>query len=60
MTDFFEEFTRLMKELYIRETTNVNFKDGLAISYSKLGETHTKLGNLNKALNFFEKCSDVT
>ena len=27
---------------------------GLAISYEKLGETHAALGNLNKALEFFE------
>jgi tetratricopeptide (TPR) repeat protein len=32
----------------------VNFKNGLAISYEKLGSTHTALGNLNKALTFFE------
>ncbi|MBK7475441.1 MAG: tetratricopeptide repeat protein [Haliscomenobacter sp.] len=32
----------------------MSFKNGLAISYSKLGETHTALGNLPKALTFFE------
>ena len=29
-------------------------KNGLAISYEKLGETHTALGNLTQALTFFE------
>ncbi|MBK7441319.1 MAG: hypothetical protein IPI65_07255 [Bacteroidetes bacterium] len=32
-----------------------DFKNGLAISYSKLGETHSSLGNLDKALEFFEE-----
>ena len=32
----------------------MSFKNGLAISYSKLGETHTALGNLTLALTFFE------
>jgi tetratricopeptide (TPR) repeat protein len=31
----------------------VEFKNGLAISYSKLGETHTSLGNLDKALELY-------
>ena len=30
-------------------------KNGLAISYSKLGETYTALGNLPQALTFFKK-----
>ena len=33
---------------------NVSFKNGLAISYSKLGETHSALGNLEKALTYYE------
>ena len=33
---------------------NPDFKNGLAISYSKLGETHSALGNLPQALTFFE------
>ncbi|MBL7782650.1 MAG: tetratricopeptide repeat protein [Saprospiraceae bacterium] len=31
----------------------MNFKNGLAISYEKLGSTHTKLGNLQQALKYF-------
>ncbi|MEO0873556.1 MAG: tetratricopeptide repeat protein, partial [Bacteroidota bacterium] len=33
---------------------NVSLKRGLAISYEKLGSTHSSLGNLNKALEYFE------
>jgi hypothetical protein len=49
--EFFEEYTRLEKELYEAYPNNVSFKNGLAISYAKLGETHTELGNLDKASN---------
>jgi tetratricopeptide (TPR) repeat protein len=54
---FYEDFTKLMKELYAAYPNNVEFKNGLATSYSKLGETHTSLGNLDKALSFHEKCN---
>ena len=33
----------------------MDFKNGLAISYEKLGSTHTSLGNLDKALSFYEE-----
>ncbi|MBK7441321.1 MAG: tetratricopeptide repeat protein [Bacteroidetes bacterium] len=39
---------------------NVSFKNGLAISYEKLGATHSSLGNLAKALEFFEKDIELT
>ncbi|MEZ4826582.1 MAG: hypothetical protein R3C61_09865 [Bacteroidia bacterium] len=32
----------------------MSFKNGLAISYAKLGETHTALGQLDRARAFFE------
>jgi tetratricopeptide (TPR) repeat protein len=35
-------------------------KNGLAISYEKLGETHSALGNLPMALTFFEKDIELT
>lgn len=34
-------------------------KYGLAVSYSKLGETHTALGNFDKALGFYEESSQL-
>ena len=57
---FFEERSRLGKELYEAYPQNVSFKYGLAISYSKLGSTHSALGNLDKALTFFEKDTQLT
>ena len=38
----------------------MSFKNNLAISYSKLGETHTALGNLDKALRFYEDYYKLT
>ena len=43
---YFEEYNRLEKELYAAYPENVSFKNGLAISFEKLGETYTALGNL--------------
>ncbi len=36
-----------------------DFKDGLAISYEKLGETHSALGNLPQAMTFFEEFTNT-
>ena len=33
----------------------MEFKKSLAISYGKMGTTQTSLGNLNKALDFYEE-----
>jgi Flp pilus assembly protein TadD len=44
----------LTKELYEAYPTNVGFKNGLAISYEKLGQTQSDLGNLEAALGYFE------
>ena len=53
--NFFEQYNLLTKELYEGSPNNVSFKNGLAISYAKLGETHSDLGNLQQALIFFEE-----
>jgi hypothetical protein len=42
---FFEKTKNLCEELYDAFPTNVSFKNDLAISYSKLGETQASLGN---------------
>lgn len=47
------------KELYTAYPQNEEFKHGLAISYSKLGETHRDLGNLQQALAFFEDYNNL-
>ena len=44
-----------MKELYGAYPQNVSFKNGLTVSCSKLGSMYMTLGNLDKALFFFEK-----
>ncbi|MCB9354185.1 MAG: hypothetical protein H6575_06430 [Lewinellaceae bacterium] len=49
----------MTKELYESYPQHVGFKDGLAISYSKLGSTHSALGNLEKALQFFEQYNQL-
>lgn len=38
---------------------NIGFKNGLAISISKLGSTHTSLGDLHQALIFFEQYNEI-
>ena len=52
---YFDEEMALFEELYASYPTNVGFKNGLAISYSKLGDTHSSLGNLEKALTYFDE-----
>jgi len=44
------------KALYDQDKRNVSFKNGLAISYSKLGEINTAQGNLEEALNYYNAC----
>jgi len=50
-----EERNTLLKELLEAEPDNAEIKNSLAISYEKLGSTHSSLGNLSKALEFFEQ-----
>jgi tetratricopeptide (TPR) repeat protein len=57
---YYEGRSELGKELYESNPQNVGFKNGLAISYSKLGETHSSLGNLDKALKYFEASFELT
>ena len=52
---FYEGYNKLEKELYFAYPTNVDIKNGLAISYEKLGSTQASLGNLDKALGFYEE-----
>ena len=44
----------LMKELSESNPKSEALKNGLAISYEKLGSIHQALGQLDKALEFFE------
>ena len=57
-----EDYNRqldIFEELYEANKNNVSFKNGLAISYEKLGQTHSSLGNLELALKYFEKRSKL-
>jgi tetratricopeptide (TPR) repeat protein len=56
---FFEQSNHLTKELYKDYPKSMEFKNNLAISYSKLGDTHTALGNLEQALIFFEQSNQL-
>jgi tetratricopeptide (TPR) repeat protein len=49
----------LFEELYEAYPNNVSFKNGLAISYSKLGHTHAELGNFDQTLTFNEKANET-
>ncbi len=52
---FFDDETRLFKELYEAYPQNVSFKNGLAISYAKLGVfNRNKRGDAAKARGYFE------
>lgn len=48
------ELSTIAEQLLATEPSNVDFKNGLAVSYLKLGETHTILGNLDKASAFYK------
>ena len=53
---FFDERSRLGKELYEAYPQNVSFKNGLAISYAKLGVfNRDKRGDATKARRHFEQ-----
>ncbi|MBL7793110.1 MAG: hypothetical protein JNK77_12345 [Saprospiraceae bacterium] len=49
-----QKMVDIQNALFVKAPDDPDFKNGLAISYSKLGETHTALGNLDQALTFFE------
>ena len=53
--EFYKEYNHLEKALYEAYPQNVSFKNGLAISYERLGSIHTSLGNLDKALEFYKE-----
>ena len=57
--DFFQKFAdtaiSLGLELFEANPKSESLKNGLAISYSKLGEIHQAMGDMQKALDFFQK-----
>jgi tetratricopeptide (TPR) repeat protein len=57
--EFYQNYNQLELELYQEYPNTVEFKNNLAISYSKLGETQAVLGKLDKALEFYEKSNQL-
>jgi len=57
--DAFQGMERTQSGLLEENPDDPDFKNGLAISYSKLGETHSDLGNLQQALTFFEQYNNL-
>ena len=53
--DFFQKRAQLGQELFEANPKSESLKNGLAISYEKLGETHQAMGDMQKALDFFQK-----
>jgi tetratricopeptide (TPR) repeat protein len=51
----YDKMEAIFKALCQTELDNSDYKNGLAIAYSRLGETHTTLGDLDKALGFYEE-----
>lgn len=56
---FFDHSNLISKTLLEGAFDNPEFKNNLAISYSRLGATHTVLGHLNQALTFFEQYNQL-
>lgn len=55
--EIYEEFTRLQKELYAAYPNNVSFKNGLAISYVKLGEINEKIEKKAEATAYYQQAA---
>jgi tetratricopeptide (TPR) repeat protein len=54
---YFEQCLLLGKELYEANPRSESLKNGLAISYSKLGGIHQSMGHMEEALKYFEQRS---
>ena len=55
----YQKMGTIQAELLKAQPDDADFKNGLAISHSKLGETHSDLGNLQQALTFFEDSNSL-
>ena len=55
----YEQMEGVFTDLLKNEPDNPDFKNGLAISYSKLGATHSSLGHLDEVLKYFERRSEL-
>jgi tetratricopeptide (TPR) repeat protein len=55
----YQKMEDIFSALVSDNSEDKDFKNGLAISYSKLGETHSALGNLDMALTFYEQYNQL-
>jgi tetratricopeptide (TPR) repeat protein len=51
---FYLKMNQILQSLCTTNPKNTHFKNGLAISYSRLGFTHAELGHLETALKFYD------
>ena len=56
----YKRMNSIFMNLHNSNVDNTDYKNGLAISYSKLGSTQTSLGNLDEALCYFEEDLKLT
>jgi tetratricopeptide (TPR) repeat protein len=50
----FQKMLDIQTALCAADPDNVGFKNGLAISYNYIGNTHLSLGDLEQALSYYE------
>jgi len=55
----YQKMETIQAELLEAQPDDPDFKNGLAISYTKLGSTHSALGNFHQALTFFEQSNEL-
>jgi len=58
--EYYEKEVKLFEELYNQDRNNTSLKNGLAISYSKMGGIYKTLGKRDKALEYYEKYLKLT
>src|SRR5262245_53962701 len=56
---FFEERSRLGKELYDAYPNNVDFENRLALSYQWLGWTYEQIGNKTRAIEYYTLSAEL-
>lgn len=57
--EYFEKDAQLTKELYTSYPENVSFKNGLAISYIKLGLIYEEKKESEKSKNWYKKAQTI-
>ncbi len=55
----YENINKIFEEK-IKSSPTLEFVHDLAVSYERLGDTHSALGDLQKAMEFFEKYNELT